>query len=226
MEGDAPQLAMPATSRHAQGRTSSGAGPHAIVQATPASGMMAAMMAPCGYTHAPTHEAQMAAVHPSMAVGGQPMHFHPGGSGSGTGAATVYAFPVHPHSGLSMQPHPSNMGIMGGDMMREYRDLSPRSMRKASHNAVEVRRRRRISQQLDRLKAMLNCQKVDKASLLSEAVSRIQMLTTRCHHLETELAHMKGQPPPPPFSVAAEESSGLSSTATRARVCFSMVPTW
>lgn len=81
------------------------------------------------------------------------------------------------------------------------RDLSPRSMRKASHNAVEVRRRRRISQQLDRLKSMLNCPKVDKASLISEAVSRLHSLNHRRHSLETDLAHMKGRAPPTPSAL-------------------------
>ena len=156
-------------------------------------------------------------------------------------------------------------------------DLSPKAIRKLSHNAVEarcplpaptsticspscvrsapfcvpaaqpsarpcatqVRRRRRISTQLDRLKTMLNrrppplppppcltcaCSplpcprrllqparpaltphharclspKADKASLLSEAVKRLTLLTKRCHSLETELAMFKGTEPPPP----------------------------
>jgi len=84
------------------------------------------------------------------------------------------------------------------------RDMSPRSRRKASHNAVEVRRRRRISLQLDRLKSMLNCQKADKASLLHEAVTRLNILTQRCHSLETQLASFKGETPPPPLPPALE----------------------
>ena len=50
-----------------------------------------------------------------------------------------------------------------------------------------------------RLKSMLNCQKADKASLLSEAVSRLNLLTQRCHSLETQLATIKGEAPPPPL---------------------------
>ena len=45
----------------------------------------------------------------------------------------------------------------GGGMDRLGKaEVSPTAMRKLSHNAVEVRRRRRISTQLDRLKTMLN----------------------------------------------------------------------
>ena len=70
------------------------------------------------------------------------------------------------------------------------------TQRKISHNAVEVRRRQRISTQLDRLKTILNTPKADKASLLSEAISRLSMLTRKCHTLETELAVLKGRAPP------------------------------
>ena len=41
--------------------------------------------------------------------------------------------------------------------------------------------------------------KVDKAALLSEAVARLTHLTQRCHALETELAELKGNPPPAPL---------------------------
>jgi len=72
--------------------------------------------------------------------------------------------------------------------------------------------------QLDRLKSMLNCQKVDKASLLSEAVSRLHILNQRCHNLETELATLKGAPAPAPLpetpagAEAAEGSEAGDST--------------
>jgi len=52
---------------------------------------------------------------------------------------------------------------------------------------------------------MLNCQKADKASLLSEAVSRLNLLTQKCHSLETQLATMKGESPPPPLPPPAAD---------------------
>ena len=116
-------------------------------------------------------------------------------------AAAVYAFPMTMPSHLPGLPAVASTAVTSTatPIVESDRDLSPRSRRKASHNAVEVRRRRRISSQLDRLKAMLNCQKTDKASLLSEAVVRLSFLVQKCHSLETELAALKGEPPPPPL---------------------------
>lgn len=151
---------------------------------------------------------------PRLATPSAPPVQPPASGGAGT--TTVYAFPVGgagagrpPASQLAV----SNMPLGGAPRastetaitataeatVTVARDTSPRSMRKASHNAVEVRRRRRISLQLDRLKAMLQCPKVDKASLLNEAVNRLSALTQRCHGLESELAHLRGTPPPAPL---------------------------
>ena len=40
--------------------------------------------------------------------------------------------------------------------------------------------------------------KADKASLLSEAVKRLILLTEKCHALETEMALFRGTAPPSP----------------------------
>ena len=50
----------------------------------------------------------------------------------------------------------SELGLGQPANGREDGELSPNAIRKLSHNAVEVRRRRRISTQLDRLRTMLN----------------------------------------------------------------------
>lgn len=81
---------------------------------------------------------------------------------------------------------------------------SPISLKKISHNAVEVRRRQRISAQLDRLKMFLNTPKADKASLLSQAINRLTKLTRKCHALESEIAAIKGSAPPEPPQMLAE----------------------
>ena len=59
---------------------------------------------------------------------------------------------------VQFSPLPGAANGNGGPMDRLGRGgaVSPTAMRKLSHNAVEVRRRRRISTQLDRLKTMLN----------------------------------------------------------------------
>ena len=109
-------------------------------------------------------------------------------------AAAVYAQPVAAQlaasvsmeqrsAALAMQqlspvagaePLDDNADVEGGG------DLSPRAQRKLSHNQVEVRRRRRISMQLDRLKSLLHCEKTDKASILSEAVTQITVHAPAC----------------------------------------------
>ena len=58
---------------------------------------------------------------------------------------------------------------------------------------------------------MLNTPKADKASLLSEAVNRLTVLTRKCHTLESELAVLQGSAPPEqPFILAQMESSQMS----------------
>ena len=79
-----------------------------------------------------------------------------------------------PHSLTGAEPLDDNADVEGGG------DLSPRAQRKLSHNQVEVRRRRRISMQLDRLKSLLHCEKTDKASILSEAVTQITVHAPAC----------------------------------------------
>ena len=171
---------------------------------------------------------------PSYANGGsaaaqqQAMYAYSMMNGGGGGALPNGANPTP----VQFVPLTGAANGSGGPMDRLGRggDVSPTAMRKLSHNAVEVRRRRRISMQLDRLKTMLNRRaarsrgrpghfhfapaasccpplrplpsphaltppspslpspKADKASLLSEAVERLVLLTKKCHSLESELA--------------------------------------
>ena len=171
---------------------------------------------------------------PSYANGGsaaaqqQAMYAYSMMNGGGGGALPNGANPTP----VQFVPLTGAANGSGGPMDRLGRggDVSPTAMRKLSHNAVEVRRRRRISMQLDRLKTMLNrhaarslsrlghfhfapaasccpplrplpsphaltppspsppSPKADKASLLSEAVERLVLLTKKCHSLESELA--------------------------------------
>ena len=122
-----------------------------------------------------------------------PMLSDPGGpSGIPRGPAPSFARPYN----QSAMPT-SELGL-GQPANGREEELSPNAIRKLSHNAVEVRRRRRISTQLDRLRTMLNSPKSDKASLLSDAVKRLTLLTKRCNSLESELAMYRGTGLPPP----------------------------
>ena len=84
----------------------------------------------------------------------QPAVYYSMMNGGGGGALPSGAAPP-PVQFTALAGAPSGCG---GPMDRLGRggDVSPTAMRKLSHNAVEVRRRRRISMQLDRLKTMLN----------------------------------------------------------------------
>ena len=101
---------------------------------------------------------------------------------------------------LSAQPQTSRSGrapagcivAVSGCSNAQHRDLSPRSQRKESLGLLEIRKRRRVADRLERLKRILNCPRADKATLLSEASTRLQQLHLRCHALENELAFMQG----------------------------------
>ena len=108
----------------------------------------------------------------------------------------------------TLQSRPILTGpVFGGVARLEGGDLSPHERRKRSHKAVEVKRRQRISNQLDRLKSILGCPKVDEASVLSEAVSQLNILNECCNTLESELAHTEGQ-----RSLAGTSQEGVSTT--------------
>ena len=131
----------------------------------------------------------------------QPMYTQYPGNGS-----------VGPADAPTLQSQPMMAGpVFGGMAHREARDLSPRERRKRSHNAVEVKRRQRISNQLDRLKSILGCPKVDEASVLSEAVSQLNMLNECCSTLESELAHTQGQRT---LATSREDASEAPSAST------------
>lgn len=106
-----------------------------------------------------------------------------GGDGVPIANATVASATVN---ATAMVPTAGSTAIVEVD--GDGRPMSPRARRKRSHNAVEVKRRQRISDQLDRLKQLLECPRGDEASVLSEAVTQIHQLDLFCNTLEAELA--------------------------------------
>lgn len=146
-----------------------------------------------------------------------PMQQYPTGqpaAAPGAAPTAVYAFPMGSNSNVPPLAPPSQAGASAGGPIRtsestavvpaggasaalseQPRDIPPRSpSTRAAHNAFEQRRRRKIANHLDRLRAMLNAPKQDTAALLAEVATRLQTLTERCRTLEREIQQHNGAP--------------------------------
>ena len=133
-------------------------------------------------------------------------------NGGGGGALPNGAAPTP----VQFNPLPGAANSSGGPMDRLGRggDVSPTALRKLSHNAVEVRRRRRISMQLDRLKTMLNRRAARSLSRLGQF--RLAHAASCCPP-PRPIPSLTPLPPPPPQSQGGQGLASLrSGRATRA----------